>query len=332
MMSANPLAATRAVGPVTILPATVGDASAILQLVSAVGLPREGIEDTLDYFWVARERERERDTIIGSVGLEVYKDQALLRSLAVTPERHHTGLGSAMVATALSYLTSRQFRAVYLLTTTAASFFRRYDFRHVSRADVPASVQQSVEFRSACPDTATCMARTFTYAPTPPNPARVVRPARFADLAVIQEIHNQGIVDRVATLDTEPHTAQETQLWFRQHGPRRPVIVVEIDGVVAGWAALNTFNVRRVYQYVADLSVYIERQWRSKGLGTMLLQALMPLGRALGYHKIVLSAFPLNAPGMQLYQRQGFTTVGIYKEMGWVDGHWVDTIIMEKLL
>jgi phosphinothricin acetyltransferase len=56
------------------------------------------------------------------------------------------------------------------------------------------------------------------------------------------------------------------------------------------------------------------------------------LGRELGYHKLVLSAFPSNAAGMRLYEQQGFTTVGIYKEMGLVDGHWVDTIIMEKLL
>jgi phosphinothricin acetyltransferase len=62
------------------------------------------------------------------------------------------------------------------------------------------------------------------------------------------------------------------------------------------------------------------------------LAPLIPLARELGYHKIVLSAFPTNTAGMRLYTRQGFTTVGIYKEMGLLDGRWVDTIIMEKLL
>jgi phosphinothricin acetyltransferase len=83
---------------------------------------------------------------------------------------------------------------------------------------------------------------------------------------------------------------------------------------------------------VADLSIYLARLWRGKGLGTRLLSPLIPLARELGYHKIVLSAFPTNNAGMHLYTRQGFTTVGIYKEMGLLDGRWVDTIIMEKLL
>ena len=83
---------------------------------------------------------------------------------------------------------------------------------------------------------------------------------------------------------------------------------------------------------MADLSIYLARPWRGQGLGARLLPALIPLARELGYHKIVLSAFPTNAAGLRLYERRGFTTVGIYKEMGLVDGRWLDTILMEKLL
>ena len=176
------------------------------------------------------------------------------------------------------------------------------------------------------------MARPLTYAPSTPAAALHIRAARFADLPLIQEIHNQGIVDRVATLDTTPRTLADTQLWFYRHGPRHPVLVAEVSDSIAGWASLNTFNARPAYQYVADLSIYLARPWRGQGLGSRLLQALLPLARELGYHKIVLSAFPTNTAGMRLYERQGFTTVGIYKEMGLVDGHWVDTILMEKLL
>lgn len=83
---------------------------------------------------------------------------------------------------------------------------------------------------------------------------------------------------------------------------------------------------------MADLSVYIERCWRGRGIGTLLLQEIVARAGALGYHKIVLSAFPFNAAGMRLYEKFGFRTVGIYREQGLVDGRWVDTIIMEKLL
>ena len=62
------------------------------------------------------------------------------------------------------------------------------------------------------------------------------------------------------------------------------------------------------------------------------LQGLVDLGREQGYHKLVLSAFPFNTAGVALYERLGFRTVGIYEEQGQLDGQWVDTIVMERLL
>jgi len=142
-MTSSQLSTTRLMGAATLAPARPGDAPAILDLVRAVQLPPEGIEATLEYFWVAREGEQ----IVGTVGLEVYNDLALLRSLAVTLARQRTGLGRALTETALSYLTTRQFRAVYLLTTTAEAFFARHGFSLLARDEVPASVQRSVEFQ-----------------------------------------------------------------------------------------------------------------------------------------------------------------------------------------
>jgi phosphinothricin acetyltransferase len=102
-------------------------------------------------------------------------------------------------------------------------------------------------------------------------------------------------------------------------------------GVIA-WASLNVFNARESYRFVADISVYVERSWRGKGVGRALLEKLTELGRQHGFHKLVLSAFPGNAGGMALYAKSGFRTVGIYHEQGQLDGKWVDTIVMEKLL
>ena len=78
--------------------------------------------------------------------------------------------------------------------------------------------------------------------------------------------------------------------------------------------------------------MYVERGWRGKGVGRALLARLIELGREHGYHKLVLSAFPFNKAGVALYETLGFRTVGIYREQGLLDGQWVDTIIMEKLL
>jgi phosphinothricin acetyltransferase len=197
-----------------------------------------------------------------------------------------------------------------------------------------------------------------------------VRPATEADAEAICLIYNQGIEDRLATLETELRTPDERRRWLAARSPRHPVIVAEVE-MIAGaepaissnrpptplpdpggpatigpagvssasmtaapiaWASLNVFNTREAYRFVADISVYVERAWRGKGVGRVLLARLVELGREQGFHKLVLSAFPFNPGGMTLYERMGFRTVGIYKEQGQLDGRWVDTIVMEKLL
>jgi L-amino acid N-acyltransferase YncA len=159
-----------------------------------------------------------------------------------------------------------------------------------------------------------------------------LRRASIADAAAICTIYNQGIEDRIATLETERRTPEERQQWLLARGTRHPVIVAEVQSQVVGWGSLNSFNPRPVYNAVADISVYVERHWRGHGVGRRLLEELIALARALGYHKLVLAAFSFNKAGVALYQRLGFTPVGIYHEQGQLDGRWVDVLIMEKLL
>lgn len=159
-----------------------------------------------------------------------------------------------------------------------------------------------------------------------------IRVATAADAETICHIYNQGIEDRLATLETELRTPEERRHWLAARGPRHPVIVGEASEGVVGWGSLNPFSAREAYRFVADFSVYVERTWRGKGVGHVLLTRLIELGREHNYHKLVLSAFPFNEAGMALYEGLGFRTVGVYKEQGLLDGRWVDTIVMEKLL
>jgi L-amino acid N-acyltransferase YncA len=159
-----------------------------------------------------------------------------------------------------------------------------------------------------------------------------IRAATVGDAESICRIYNQGIRDRVATLETEERTPDERAQWLETRSPRHPVLIAEDDGLVVGWASLNVFNGRRAYDHVADLSLYVEREWRGRGVGRRLLEALVARAIELGYHKLVLAAFPWNAAGMRAYGRAGFREVGIYREQGRLDGRWVDTVVMEKIL
>jgi phosphinothricin acetyltransferase len=159
-----------------------------------------------------------------------------------------------------------------------------------------------------------------------------IRLATPDDIADITRIYNEGIRDRVATLETEERTPDERLAWLEARGERHPVLVAERDGAVAGWGSLNVFNSRPAYRHVADFSVYVAGDARGAGVGSALLEALVDRARELGYHKLVLAAFPFNEAGMRLYRRFGFRDVGVYREQGLLDGRWVDVIIMERLL
>jgi L-amino acid N-acyltransferase YncA len=167
---------------------------------------------------------------------------------------------------------------------------------------------------------------------TPRSHEVTIRIATQADVPDITRIYNEGIRDRLATLETEERTPEERLAWLEARDQRHPVLVAERGGTVAGWGSLNVFNPRPAYKHVADFSIYVGREARGAGIGKALLAALIERARDLGYHKLVLAAFPHNEAGMRLYTHFGFREVGVYREQGFLDGAWVDVVIMERLL
>lgn len=141
-------------GVVRLRVAAPGDLGAVQALLTSAKLPLDGIPADLAHFLVA-----ERDgAIVGTIGLEDYGAAALLRSAVVSPALRGTGVGERLVRALLDAARAKGMREVVLLTTTAERWFPRFGFARIERAAVPAAVQASVEFRGACPDTATAMA------------------------------------------------------------------------------------------------------------------------------------------------------------------------------
>jgi L-amino acid N-acyltransferase YncA len=161
----------------------------------------------------------------------------------------------------------------------------------------------------------------------------LTRLATLNDISAITEVYNQGIEDRVATLETRLRTIEDMNEWLTGRSERHKVIVItdEKDKVM-GWASLNSFNSRCCYGGVADISIYIEREMRGKGLGKILLGSLEDYAKENDFHKLVLSTFEYNELGQGLYKSKGFRTVGTYINQGILDDKFVNVTIMEKLL
>jgi phosphinothricin acetyltransferase len=163
--------------------------------------------------------------------------------------------------------------------------------------------------------------------------APLVRSAAPGDLESIRRIYNEGIEDRIATLDEDPKTPGDIAAWWANHRDRYAVLVAEDGaGAVAGWASLNPYSHRCAYGGVADLSIYVAREMRGAGVGSVLLASLERRAAELDFHKIVLFALTSNARGCALYRKHGYREVGVFREHGRLDGIYMDVVAMEKLL
>ena len=153
-ISENPTVALRA--------AANSDLPSILSLLSASDLPTVGVAESLNGFTVAEHDGR----IVGVVGIETCcRKYALLRSTAVSAEFRKHGIGRRLVERAIADAEAKGVSALYLLTTTAETYFPSFGFTRVSRDAVPDEVKATEEFSSACPSSAAVMTLELDHAP-----------------------------------------------------------------------------------------------------------------------------------------------------------------------
>ena len=140
---------------VEISPASSDDLSDILDLLSEVQLPHDGVAEYVGGFLVAR---NEQSRLVGTIGLERYGNTALLRSAAVAPEYQKSGLGSRLTEDLLARATSEGVEKVVLLTATASEFFaRRFGFCETTRDAYDERLAGSSEWKLPRCSSAVCM-------------------------------------------------------------------------------------------------------------------------------------------------------------------------------
>jgi L-amino acid N-acyltransferase len=162
--------------------------------------------------------------------------------------------------------------------------------------------------------------------------AVVVRPAQEDDLPDIARIYNHAILTTTSTFDIEPKSEDQWYEVFSKHTEAYPLLVAEVGGCVAGWAALRPAVDREAARFTVEDAVYVDPDCQGKGIGTALLAALAERGREFGHHAIIAMVVAGNEASEKLHLRLGFEQVGLMREIGWKFGRWLDLIVLEKLL
>ena len=136
------------------------DLPEVSQILNGAGLPTADLASAHEFqSWVLQEN----GLILGVIGLERFGSDALLRSLAVSPDHRNRGLGQELVARLEHDAQAEGIQRLVLLTETAEAFFRRLGFAVTDRSHVSDGVKQSAEFRSLCPISAICMSKALHH-------------------------------------------------------------------------------------------------------------------------------------------------------------------------
>ncbi len=159
----------------------------------------------------------------------------------------------------------------------------------------------------------------------------VIRNAENDDLKAITEIYNEAIINTVATFDTQPKNIEEQKPWFEAHGPSCPIIVLEDKGMVCGWASLSRWSDRCAYSDTAELSVYVKAEFRGRGIGKQLLEAIVEKGREAGLHTLLARIAEGNEASLSMHEAVGFEHIGVMREVGRKFGKLLDVHLMQLI-
>ena len=157
------------------------------------------------------------------------------------------------------------------------------------------------------------------------------RVATRADLAQIVAIYNATIPSRMVTADTEPVTVESRRRWFEDHPPdQRPLWVVEEGARIVAWLSFSSFYGRPAYAKTAELSVYVDADFRKRGLASYLLQAAVGHAPALKVDTLLGFIFGHNQPSLALFAKHGFARWGELPAVAALDGIERDLVIVGR--
>jgi L-amino acid N-acyltransferase YncA len=111
-----------------------------------------------------------------------------------------------------------------------------------------------------------------------------------------------------------------------------PYFIYETDGVLLGYAYANKWRDRSAYRYVAEVTVYIDKDHLGQGIGRLLLTALLDECRKRGLHTLMAVISLPNEASIRLHEDFGFKKAAHFTEVGYKHNKWIDVGYWELLL
>jgi L-amino acid N-acyltransferase len=156
-------------------------------------------------------------------------------------------------------------------------------------------------------------------------------------------IYNVEVLETTVTFDVHPRDHDEQLEWIADHrGIHAALVAVDPDGAelprgargepIAGFASLGPYRYRAAYATTVEDSVYVSRLARGQGVGRLLLEGLIEVAEAAGFHSLIARVVGENAGSIRLHEACGFELVGVEREVGRKHGKWLDVVELQRLV
>lgn len=160
----------------------------------------------------------------------------------------------------------------------------------------------------------------------------VIRRAVAEDVPDLMLIYNHAILNSTATFDIVPKTLEDRMAWFESHSDDCPLLVAELGGKAVGWADIRAYGTRAGYRRTVENAIYVDNEYRGRGIGSALLGAIVEAARQSGHHAIIALIVGGNDASELLHARHGFEMIGRMREVGRKFDRWLDVLVYEKIL
>ena len=161
-----------------------------------------------------------------------------------------------------------------------------------------------------------------------------IRPVSLRDADALMAIYNREVVGSRVTLDLVPRSISQQRAWIEEHQGVYPALLAfeTSTSTVVGFASVSPYRIRPGYSTTVENSIYIAPDHQGRGLGKLLLAAILDEAARHGFHACIARVAADHVASIALHKSLGYFEVGVEKEIGRKFGKWIDMLLLEKLL
>lgn len=160
----------------------------------------------------------------------------------------------------------------------------------------------------------------------------LIRNSTLDDCEIIASIYNDYIRMGGSTMDRDFKKAKDVEGWMHDFNDKELIQCLELDGEVVGWGIIKRYSDRLGYSKTCETAIYIRSDKLRMGLGSKLKVSVIKKCREFGYHHLVAKIFATNIASIEYNRKLGYELVGTQREVGNIDGEWLDVTIMQLIL